>query len=278
MTLSIEFWGVRGSIPSPGFATARTGGNTSCVSVRCGASLLILDGGTGLRQLGDSLEQSPAAHLTILLSHLHWDHIQGLPFFVPLYSPNRQVEILGPSGSPQGVRKVLAQQMNSPVFPVEFDRLPALLGIREMVADTALPLGGAEVRAVKVNHPGGAFAYRIDYEGSSVVYATDVEAGAAVDPSLLALAKGADVLIHDAQYTPEELPRRVGWGHSTYDAATQLACAADVGSLVLFHHDPRRTDEEVDAIELRAQCSFEGTRAAREGLRLELGSPQAHAA
>ncbi|MCK6534214.1 MAG: MBL fold metallo-hydrolase [Polyangiaceae bacterium] len=275
MTFSIRFWGVRGSIAAPGPETATVGGNTSCVEVVCGASRFILDSGTGIRALGDALMKQGPVEATLLLSHHHWDHIQGLPFFTPIYIPTTKLTVVGPQTDRLSNIDVLEHQMSSPVFPVRLEELPCALETREVMAGDVLELGGARIRVAKANHPGGSLAYRIDYGGRSVVYATDTEHYSCVDPALRALALGADVLIYDSQYTPAEYrgecgPSKVGWGHSTYEDGAKLAHSADVGQYVLFHHDPRRNDEQVAHVERLAQSLFAGSVAAREGMVIEL--------
>jgi phosphoribosyl 1,2-cyclic phosphodiesterase len=271
--MHIKFWGVRGSIASPGPDTAAVGGNTSCVEVRCGSTLLVLDAGTGVRKLGDKLLGEGAVEATILLSHLHWDHIQGLPFFVPAYVPSSRLQVVGTAHGVMALREALAHQMTAPVFPVRLDELGAQIRLREVKNGESFDVGEARVRVAKLNHPGGVHAYRIEHEGKSVVYATDTEHYACVDPTLRALAEGADILIYDAQYTPEEYRgdhgrSKVGWGHSTYVAGAELARAAGVGRLVLFHHDPQRTDAGVLDIERRASDLFAPSVAAREGMEI----------
>jgi phosphoribosyl 1,2-cyclic phosphodiesterase len=273
--MHIEFWGVRGSIASPGPETAGVGGNTSCVEVRCGETRIILDAGTGIRRLGDQLLRGGAVDATLLFSHLHWDHIQGLPFFVPAYLPSTRLQIAGTGGGAASLRDVLAAQMTAPVFPVRLDELGAELDLREVRSGETFHVGEARVRALKLNHPGGCLAYRIEHEGRSLVYATDTEHYACVDPALRALCEGADVLIYDSQYTPEEYRgevgrSKVGWGHSTYVAGCELARASCVGQYVLFHHDPQRSDAGVTDLERRARELFAGSVAAREGMVIRL--------
>lgn len=273
--MRITFWGVRGSIASPGPDTAGVGGNTSCVEVQCGSTKLILDAGTGVRRLGDSLVPHGPVDATILLSHFHWDHIQGLPFFVPAYLPSTKLGIVGAGGSGAALRDVLTTQMTAPVFPVRLDELGAAITLREVRNGETFQVGEARIRAAKVNHPGGVMAYRIEHDGKTVVYATDTEHYACVDPALRALAEGADVLIYDSQYTPEEYRgdggrSKVGWGHSTYVAGAELARAAGVGKYVLFHHDPQRNDAGVADVERRARELFPASVAAREGMSIGL--------
>jgi len=249
------------------------------VEVVAGETRIALDAGTGLRRLGGALlGQGKPVDVTVLLSHVHWDHIQGLPFFGPIYSPATKLTIAG--GAPATpLRESLRRQMSAPNFPVDWNDLPAKIDAVEMRDGSRLSVGEAEVRVARANHPDAVLAYRIEHGGRSVVYATDTEHYACVDPRLVSLAKDADVLIYDAQYLPEEYagqigPSRVGWGHSTYEAGAALARAAGVSRLVLFHHDPARSDDGVAAIEARAREQFEDVVAAREGMTIELGGQE----
>jgi phosphoribosyl 1,2-cyclic phosphodiesterase len=275
--MKIRFWGVRGSIASPGPDTAGVGGNTSCVEVLCGKTRIVLDAGTGLRALGNELimrQEDPS--LTLLLSHYHWDHIQGLPFFVPVYMKTTNLTIVGGPNGIMSVREALEHQMSAPVFPVRLDDVGAKIATREVKTGESFDAGEARVRVARGNHPGGVVAYRIEHEGKSIVYATDTEHYACVDPALRALADGCDVLIYDAQYTPDEYRTKVGWGHSTYVAGAELAKASGARQYVLFHHDPMRSDAEVDDVERRARELFPASVAAREGLAIDLGSRTPH--
>lgn len=276
--MNIRFWGVRGSIASPGHDTAAVGGNTSCVEVRLhgGSSAdtrIVLDAGTGLRALGNHLVACGAARdpLTLLLSHCHWDHIQGLPFFLPVYMKNTSLTIIGAQNGVASVRETLERQMSAPVFPVTLDEVGARIVTREVRLGDVFHVGEAKIRVAHGNHPGGVVAYRIDHDGKSVVYATDTEHdGKRVDPALHALCEGADLLVYDSQYTPDEYEGKVGWGHSTYVAGAELARAAGVGTYVLFHHDPMRSDEGVAEIEAKARALFPSSIAAREGMEIDL--------
>lgn len=283
--MKVRFWGVRGSIPSPGPETARIGGNTSCVEIDPGdGAPVILDAGTGLRRLGAALMaqraragEHPHVEATLLLSHVHWDHIQGLPFFAPLYVPGTALHVVA-GASTTRVDAALAAQMRKPWFPVELDDVAARLSYADVREGARFRAGAASVTAARGNHPDAVWAYRIEHHGRSIVYATDTEHYACVDPKLERLARGADVLIYDAQYLPDEYagrkgPSRLGWGHSTWEAGVALARAAGVSQLVLFHHDPTRTDDEVLAIEAAAREALGGdgvVLAAREGLELDL--------
>lgn len=276
MSMKVTFWGVRGSIASPGAETALVGGNTSCVEVTVGETRIVLDAGTGLRRLGNELMKQGPVDLTLLLSHVHWDHIQGLPFFAPIYAPGTRIHVVtGANGTP--TREVLRRQMSAPTFPVDLNDVPAALSFAEVRDRQRFNVGEAEVTVARANHPDQVYAYRVASGGSAVVYATDTEHYRCVDPRLVALARDADVLIYDAQYLPGEYAgeggmSRVGWGHSTWEAAVELARAAGVGKLVLFHHDPSRTDDGVAAIEAHARQGFGDAVAAREGLSIELGA------
>ncbi|MCA9669093.1 MAG: MBL fold metallo-hydrolase [Myxococcales bacterium] len=263
---SVRFWGVRGSIPSPGPHTAQVGGNTSCVEVNLAGERVIIDGGSGLRQLGTAHGALPLdAHL--LFSHLHWDHIQGVPFCGPLYNPRSRVRMLGPAD----LHAALAKQMSGPTFPVSLEVMGARLSFEPIRPGATLRIGAITVRTAPLSHPGGAIGYRLEHAGRAVVYASDTEHPEhGLDAALLELAANADVLIYDAQYTPEEYPQRVGWGHSTWLKGCELAEAARARALVLFHHDPTRDDDAVAAIEATARARFAGARAAREGLVLTL--------
>jgi len=271
--MTIEFHGVRGSIAAPGPDTANVGGNTSCVEVRVGDTCIVLDAGTGLRRISDRLmAEGNRSDTTILLSHVHWDHIQGIPFFVPLYTPGNRVRVLsGPNGF-MPLADVLHTQMRPPCFPVALDNVATQLDIADLRPNEVFHVGDLEVTTARLNHPDPVYGYRLDSGEHSVVYATDTEHYSCVDPALRRLAEGADVLIYDAQYLPEEYSTRVGWGHSTYEAACDLATAASVDTLVLFHHDPARKDAAIDKLEHHAQRRFPSTLAARETHVIEVGS------
>lgn len=285
MSLTIRFWGVRGSIPSPGPSTADVGGNTSCVEVRCRDQIFILDAGTGLRGLGDALlsEGEPVtAHM--LFSHVHWDHIQGLPFFAPIYRPNTTLHMYG-APEEGDLESVLNSQMKAPNFPVGFDQAPARMRFNESPVGESIDIGPVTLSTAPLNHPNGVLAYRIDCEGRSVVYATDTEhySDGSIDSNLVVLARDADVLIYDAQYTPDEYCGRVGfsrkgWGHSTWEEGVRVARAAGVEQLVLFHHEPSHDDAMVEEIERTAAAALPGTIAAREGLTISLTSRRARCA
>jgi len=264
---TITFHGVRGSIAAPGARTARVGGNTSCVELRLGGERIVLDGGTGLRCAGR--DGSGPFDGWLLFGHLHWDHVQGVPFFGPLYDPLAHLRFVGPAG----LARVLERQMSGPTFPVPFAVTGAGRTFQATVPGDVLQLGAVRATIGALRHPGGGVAYRLEHAGRVVVYAVDTEPPAGgLDEDLVVLARGADVLIHDAQYLPAEYPAKVGWGHGTYETAARLATAAGVGLLVLTHHDPGRDDLAVTRLERQARRLFRRTVAAREGRTIELAA------
>jgi phosphoribosyl 1,2-cyclic phosphodiesterase len=260
VSLSVQFWGTRGSIPSPGPKTVRYGGNTPCVEVRTSSGwLIVLDAGTGIRELGRSLiERANGAPIRgdIFLTHVHWDHIQGMPFFGPLFQRGNQFTIWGSKSLEPTLDRVVRSQMSPVVFPVAFEQLDATIDFCEL-AEGPRTANGYEVRAFEVRHPGGALGYRFAEGGNgspALVYISDNElgTGATYDRrtnwrrALVEFVRGARMLVHDSTYTAEEYERHRGWGHSTYEEAVELALDAGVETLVLFHHKPERTDDEVD--------------------------------
>jgi phosphoribosyl 1,2-cyclic phosphodiesterase len=257
---TITFHGVRGSIAAPGPRTARVGGNTSCVELRLGGERIMLDGGTGLRCAGQDV--SGPFDGWLLFGHLHWDHVQGVPFFGPLYDPLAHLRFVGPPG----LADVLGRQMAGPTFPVPFAATGAGRTFQVVRPGETVQLGAVQATMGALRHPGGGVSYRLEHAGRVVVYAVDTEPPAdGPDRELCALARHADVLILDAQYLPAEQPRKVGWGHGTWETSARLAAAASVGRLVLTHHDPGREDLAVARLERDARRLFPRTTAAREG-------------
>jgi phosphoribosyl 1,2-cyclic phosphodiesterase len=268
---SVRFWGVRGSIATSGCEYTEVGGHTSCVEVRAGNETIILDAGTGLFPLSQTLREPTTA--TFFLSHFHWDHIQGFPLFRPAYAPGNAFLIYGPAGAEAALR----QQMQTPHFPVALAEMRARLTFRTVAPEDEVRVGAARVRVAALNHPQGCLGYRISFGGMTVVYATDTEhiAPGIADPGTLQLAHGADLLIYDAQYTDEEYhgngcPGRLGWGHSTISGACQIARAAGVRQLALFHHDPMHDDRTIARLTEQASELFPEVFAAREGLTVHL--------
>ena len=276
--MHIRFWGTRGSIPTPGPSTVRYGGNTACVEVRDSTgALLVLDAGTGLRELGINLMGANGVRpfsIDLLLSHLHWDHIQGIPFFRPAYDPKSTLRIRGPKQS-RPMKELLGLGIDDAFFPVDIDDLPAKLEIGEMHQGSDEKIGPFRVRAADVFHPAPALAYRVEVDGRALVYATDTEDPFSGRPNpVIALAEGADTLIHDAQFLTSDF--KPTWGHATIESAIDVAARAKVKRLVLFHHDPDRSDDALDHIGRDAQRAGRErlvgleVLVAREGLELEV--------
>ena len=264
-TLAVRFWGVRGSTPSPGPETAGYGGNTSCVELRVGNEMLVLDAGSGIRRLGLALALELAGKsltTTLLISHTHWDHIQGLPFFRPAYDRASRIHVLGAPGTRTKLRAALVSQMDPMQFPVSLDSLAGIVAIDEFAADTTT-IGSFVVRTIALNHPGGCSGFRITAGGTSVAYLPDHEhyrsaigssdhVVAAIarqaEAELVSFLKGSDLLILDSQYDRTEYQEHIGWGHGCLDDSVALALRAGVGSLALFHHDPDHDDRQIDAM------------------------------
>jgi phosphoribosyl 1,2-cyclic phosphodiesterase len=266
--MQVRFWGVRGSVAVSGADVARVGGNTTCVELQAEGQRLILDGGTGLASLGRSL--AGPVDTTLLFTHVHWDHIQGVPFFGPLFHPDSRVQLGGHRTAWGGLEQALEAQMRPPLFPIGPSAFRAQIRYRDVESAKPFEVGPFRVTAVLLDHPDGVLAYRIEAGGSTVVFATDVEHADGLDPELVKLAEDADLLIHDAQFTDAEYrgeagPSRVGWGHSTWTQALAVADAAGAGKVALFHHDPARNDDAVAVLESRANEVRPGTFAAREG-------------
>lgn len=294
--MRVRFWGTRGSIAKAGPSTVRYGGNTSCVEVRsAGGTLIVLDCGTGAHGLGHLLSnQGPIQqHGHILVSHTHWDHIQGFPFFAPFADADNEWHVHGPRGIGSSVREALAGQMQSIYFPVSLEQLAATLHYNDLV-EGSFELGDVKVTAQFLNHPALTLGYRIEADGATLVYATDHEPHACdlavarpdhsvchrEDDAHARFLAGADLLIHDAQYTAEEYPARVGWGHSTVEYAVDTAAAVGVRAIALYHHDPMRDDGSVDALVRSARRRVGAIRsgievfAAAEGHAYDLRGPR----
>ena len=268
----IRFWGVRGSIATPGPATARYGGNTSSIELRCGARLILLDAGTGVRYLGNQLVAEAPLDADIFFTHTHFDHVCGLPFFKPFFQPQNAFRLwAGHLGGGMTLHRVLRDFMMAPLFPVPPEVFKAAMAYRDFPAgDTLAPAPGIVVRTAVLNHPDGATGYRIEYGGRSVCYVTDTEHLPGIpDRNVLALIEGADIVIYDCMYTDEEYARAyVGWGHSTWQEAVRLCRPAGVKQLVVFHHDPDHDDDRLDAIGREVQAAMPGAVMAREGMVL----------
>lgn len=270
----VTLWGVRGSIPTPGPSTRRYGGNTTCVSVELDEQVLVFDAGTGIRSLGAALLGS-GKEIFILLTHLHADHLQGFPFFAPLYEPGREVHLLDYEHG--GASWSLVSALDGVHFPLTPEQVPGRLTRVQGDVLRFLAERGVAIDRLPVNHPGGAYGYRVSHGGRTVVFIPDDELrgpswGEATREATVEFCRGADVLIHDAQYLSAEMPLRWGWGHSTLAEACELAGEAEVGHLVLFHHDPTRSDEMLDAVQEEGRALLEPRgivcTAAYEGLTL----------
>jgi phosphoribosyl 1,2-cyclic phosphodiesterase len=303
--MKVRFWGVRGSIPVPGKATNRYGGNTSCVEVRpANGSPIIIDAGTGIRRLGKSLMEDAFGDghgtASILISHTHWDHVQGLPFFSPLYRAGNQVHIFARQRD-MHLEAVFSQQHNAPYFPVPLAAMQADMRFHELIEGASFNIGNAKVTCARLNHPWVAIAYRVDVDGAAVVYCSDTAPftdmllgskfierpsfGTLPPPiqdelkemrrGVVNLARNADLLIYDTQFLPDEYKVRPHWGHSRPDDAIEIAREANVKQLCLFHHAPMRSDDENDRILAQYREVTQADRfellSAYEGLEIPLG-------
>lgn len=294
----LKIWGVRGSIPVPGPTTVRYGGNTSCIEVRAEGEIIVLDAGTGIRELGLALENefgSQPIKVTLLISHAHWDHIQGFPFFIPAYHDKNKIRIFGYDGAEESLGEILKDQMATPFFPVALYDLPGRIDIEKVEANE-FKIGNVRVRSKLVNHPGVCVGYRLFTSTGSIAYLPDNESFDAaklhsdqsllLDPEqakkramegraeLVKFLHGSDILLLDAQYTDQEYHEHIGWGHGSVSSAVALAIDAAVRKLVLFHHDPNHDDAAIDSmlatarkLAAKSQSNLE-VEAAREGAEL----------
>jgi phosphoribosyl 1,2-cyclic phosphodiesterase len=280
--VNVTFYGVRGSTPCSCATNHRYGGNTACVAIESpGSDPIILDLGTGLRFWGDTLPLDGSLRAHALVTHLHWDHVQGLPFFVPLHVPGAQLDIYGPVEDGLSLEEAFGEFMRPPYFPVRVGDLAGDIRFHSL-ADGDHAIGDAKVRAQSVAHVGPTLGYRVEMQGLSVVYISDhqqpLDGGLDIAPSVLELCDGADLLIHDAQFTPEEFVLKAHWGHCTVDYAVHIAKEAGVKRLALFHHDPSHDDECLDLLLSQAQATAAQrgageVLAATEGLTLTLPAP-----
>jgi len=272
----VRFWGVRGSIACPGPHTVRYGGNTSCIEMLVGGQRLVFDGGTGLRELGITLMAEAPLAASLFFTHSHWDHIQGFPFFGPAFVPGNRFDIYGaiaPNGST--IEQRLNDQMLHPNFPVPLQVMGADLKFCDIEIGETVHLKDITVENSLLNHPGEAVGYRVTWQDHVAAYITDTEHFPnRLDPNVVALAQDADVLIYDSTYTDAEYydPKfsKVGWGHSTWQEAVKVAQAANVKTLVIFHHDPSHDDDFMDQIAVQAAAAFPSSIVAKEGLTIDL--------
>jgi ribonuclease Z len=274
----LKFWGVRGSTPTPERRNSRYGGNTPCLEVRlANGTILILDCGSGLRALGKSLlrqfgDQPIVAY--VFLTHFHWDHIQGIPFFLPLYRKGNCFFFHSVSKKARELKSAVEGQMVTPYFPVDMSIMDAVRNFYD-IGTQPININGAIISSIPLNHPQGSVAYRISADGGALVYATDTEPGSKVhDQNIRKIAAGADVLVYDSQYTLEQLlGEKKGWGHSSWVEGVKIAQEAGVRRLVLFHHEPDHDDAFLDSLQARARAQFPDCIAAAEGMVLEIPAP-----
>src|SRR5215831_10353152 len=272
--MRVKFWGVRGSTPTPQAENLRYGGNTSCVEVRLGDAIYIFDCGTGFRSLGRHLQREFAgrpvsAH--VFVSHFHWDHIQGLPFFRPLYDSSENHFFFHSSSRNRSLKRVMEEQMAAPYFPVDMTEMKAGRDFYD-IEQGRVPFGDVTVEAKWLNHPQGCMGFRLETKSGVLVYATDNEPGnAEFDKNVRKLAAGADILIYDAQYLPDEYEaHKRGWGHSHWREAVNVVMESGAKNLILFHHDPDHDDACIDKVVKEARNYFPQVRAAAEGMEINL--------
>jgi phosphoribosyl 1,2-cyclic phosphodiesterase len=274
MSFKLKFWGVRGSIACPSAKYVAYGGNTSCLEVSVGGQRIIFDCGTGLRNLGHYFLRKNAKRAYILLSHTHWDHINGFPFFTPAFRPDCQFTVMAGHLYERNlsVRDVMAGQMTQPMFPVPIEVMQSKLDFEDFTAGDSFSLGrSVMVRTTKLNHPDNATGYRLDYQGRSLCYITDTEhLVGKPDEKILALIEGADLVVYDSTYTDKEFPHKIGWGHSTWQEGVRLCQAANVKRLAIFHHDPDHEDGFMEQLDAEAQYNWSDAFVARENMRIYL--------
>jgi phosphoribosyl 1,2-cyclic phosphodiesterase len=269
----VRFWGVRGSIATPGPRTARYGGNTSSLEVRCGKHMFLFDAGTGLRYLGNELVNNGAVDTDLFLTHTHFDHVCGLPFFVPLFIKTSQIRIWAGhlKSREMTVKYVISEMMFSPLFPVPPEIFTANVSYLDFDAGEVLePRPGVKVRTTRLNHPDRATGYRVEFGGKSICYLTDTQhVIGKPDQNVLNIIKGADMVIYDSTYTDAEFPKRADWGHSTWEEGVRLCEAAGVKTFVVFHHDPDHDDDFMDKVTSEVTAKRPGSIVAKEGLVLQ---------
>lgn len=274
MSFKIKFWGVRGSIACPSAKYVAFGGNTSCVEISAGGQKIVFDLGTGARNLGHWLLKKNVREAHILMSHTHWDHINGFPFFSPAFREGFKFKIMAGHlwDKDIGIRDVLAGQMTAPTFPVPLEAMRSTMEFEDFKAGETFKLGnGIEVKTCALNHPDNATGYRINYRGRSLCYVTDTEhIPDKPNENILDLIAGADLVIYDSTYTDKEFPAHVGWGHSTWQEGVRLCHMADVKRLAIFHHDPDHEDAFMERLDSEARYTWDGAFVARENMRVYL--------
>jgi phosphoribosyl 1,2-cyclic phosphodiesterase len=273
MSISVRFWGTRGSIPVSGARTAAYGGNTACVELRCGGRRLIFDAGSGIRELGDEIMAEKATgDLDIFFSHVHLDHLIGLPFFAPMYDEKYRIRLWAGNLRPEtDLKSAVGKLMNFPLFPTSIDTFSNIEFRDFIVGEMLKPSDGIVIRTAPLDHPGGAIGYRVEFDGHAVAYVTDTEIAAGKSyAGIVSLVHGADLMIIDATYTHAELPLHRGWGHSSWQECAQLADAASVRQLCLFHHDPSHDDAFMEGVAQAVAARRPYSIVARDGLTIEI--------
>ncbi len=274
-TFIVRYWGVRGSIPTPGPGTSKYGGNTTCLQVQCGDTHIMIDSGTGARGLGNwhmARAKGAPVEVALIYSHLHLDHIQGFPFFVPVYIPTSTVRIFSAKPDVTTTRGVLQSQMQYPSFPVGLDALPSDVQFIDVKRGATFEVGEATVSTCEINHPGRAMAIRVDFKGHAFVQCSDIEhTSDEPDAELVALCKDADYLSFDATYIAgAEYEAHKGWGHSTWEHGLEVCEAANVKTFIAFHHDPGHNDDFMDGVARDVEEARSGSLVAREGMTFDL--------
>jgi len=267
----IKIWGARGSIPTPGKSTVKFGGNTSCLEIRCGNELIIFDAGTGIRELGLKLiEEKEKIKAHLFFSHLHWDHIQGFPFFLPFYKAENEFDIYAEKKEVGTLQELLSLQMKHPFYPVPLKNMASKIRFNDIGSNCEIPVGDAIITSYRANHPDGCLSYRVDYNGKSIAYSTDTEHKQKMDENIYKAALNADVFIYDCNFTEEEYSKRKGWGHSTWVEGVKIAKEANVKHFIMWHHDSLHNDEFISNLEKEVQKAFPNSQAAFENLTIKL--------
>lgn len=273
MAIRLKFWGVRGSIACATPQHMEFGGNTSCIEVEAAGYRFVMDAGTGIRSFGTAFMADGVTSTHLLLTHSHWDHINGFPFFAPAYNPNCSIHIMAghlKGRGEEGIQDILSTQMHNPMFPVPLEAMQAKLRFEDFEAGDSFSLAdGVTVRTAALNHPNGATGYRVENDGKAVCYVTDTEhVPGKPDENILGLIEGADLVIYDSTYTEEEFPSKIGWGHSTWNEGMRLCRTAGVKRHAIFHHDPEHDDAFMRALEEEAKAAWEGNFVSREGMEI----------